>query len=311
MKRTILLVAILSTVSCFAALCPARAFGEEVSGLILSDVMEARGVSLGDAQAGLNDASAAAVNPAAAAAAKMRRIGAFVQPGPLGKMTGDLSYVHPITLGVISAGLAYRTLGTMDFATSDGTQRSVDADTDILVRAGFGMPLAGFKVGASVKYLSSSLVETYSASAVMGDLGVGKDLPIEGASVGVAVRNVGTGLKYHLTTEKLPMEVRGGGAYAAKAGDDIDVLVAADGIYGMQSKTTGAGIGLEGTWKKMVSLRAGYCVGNDLKSIVGGVGFAFGRGARLDYSIEPMGSEFGMSHGLSLSYDFKSLGGGS
>jgi len=299
--RASLLLFVLASIAVVSA---AAAAEKAVSGLILSAGTEARGLAMGDAQAGVIDATSAQLNPAAATALKVPRVSAFLRPAPFGEMSGNVGYAHPFGFGTLVGAVTYHTLGSAEFVTSDGTAKSVNAGTDIVIQAGFGRPVTDtIKAGVNVKYLSSELVETYSASSVVVDAGMNAALPVEGLTAGLVLRNLGSGLKYYLTSEKLPTEVRAGGAYATSV-SGVDILGAADFIYGVSAQTTGAGVGVEATWNKMISVRVGYLAGNDLKSIVAGVGFVF-NGIRLDYAAEPMSNSFGMGNGVSLSYDFR------
>lgn len=303
MKKQIAKLMLVGVCGCWLAGAPHVAAGQAVSGLILSEVFEARGLAMGDAQVAVDDVTAVQINPAAASGLATPRATAFMKPAPFGRLVGSLGYVRPFKSGAIAGSVTYQTLGDVDFVTSSGQQKSINAGTDIVLSVGYGAKLyQELKGGLSVKYLSSKLGEQYSASAVMLDMGAIVPLAVEGAVLGVALRNLGTGLEYLNVSEKLPAEVRGGVSYT-KSFDEVSVLVAMDAIHGFNTDETGAGMGVEVGWKRMISGRVGYRSGADLKSIVLGLGFSW-QGVGLDYAVEPQAESFGMSHGMSLTYRF-------
>jgi len=273
-----------------------------VGGLVLADTLEARGMALGDAQTGMADVAAFQVNPAAIAGIAGSYASAFFKPEPLGVNTGCLRYAAPTSIGSFAGQVAYRTMGDMTFTTASGEEKTLNAGTDIIVGLSYGRVVGPVNAGATVKFLSSKLVEKYSASSIALDLGGSMKMPVKGLAVGLAVRNLGTGLKYLDESESIPMEGRLGGSYDMAFGD-IGVLGALDAIYGLAAGEFGVGVGVEGTWKQMLSARVGYRTGSALKGIALGVGFTW-QDTRLDYAIQPNSESFGISHAVSISYRF-------
>jgi hypothetical protein len=289
-----------------ALLFAARAAAGTTSGPVLSDSLEARGLALGDAQAGLADVAAFQVNPAAVAGIGGDYASAFFKPEPLGLSTGSLRYAHPFGFGTIAGQVTYRSMGDLNFVTSSGEDKTVSAGSDLVIGVSYGRTAFGpVNAGVTIKMIRSSLVEEYSAFGVAADLGGTVRLPLPGATAGFVARNLGTGLKYLDKTEPLPSEIRVGGSYDMNFGG-FGALVAVDAIYGMGEGVFAVGGGVEGSWKRMLSLRVGYRMGSELKNLALGLGFTW-QDTRLDYAVQPMAESFGVSHAVSISYRF---GGG-
>ena len=69
-------------------------------------------------------------------------------------------------------------------------------------------------------------------------------------------------------------------------------------------------LGAEYVWNKLIAVRAGYRIGNDVQGFSGGVGVNYFSGSfsgRIDYSISPLAYNLGLVNRISISLD---LGGG-
>ena len=283
---------------------PPGAVGDTVSGLILSEVLEARGLALGDAQMGLDDVTATQVNPAAAAGLKVPYVAAFMKPAPLGQLMGSFEYAQPAKVGTLAASLSYQTFGTVEVVSPQGL-RQFNAGSDYVLAASYGAEIyRGVKGGVRVKYLSSELAETYQAYAWAADIGALMPLPLPGVTVGAGMRNLGSGLKFVSVLERLPTELRGGVTYAATF-NKVSALFATDAIYGLAPNEFGAGVGVEVTWQRMVSARAGYRsgIGGQPERVTLGLGLSW-QGMALDYVVESPARLFGGNQGVSISYRF-------
>jgi len=286
-----------------ACLFTSRGISETTSGLVLSDSLDARGTALGDAQAGLADVAAYQVNPAVLAGVSGQYASAFFKPEPLGLSTGSLRYAQAFGFGTIAGQFVYRSMGDMDFVTSSGEEKTVSAGSDLVMGVSYGRQAYGpVDAGITVKMISSKLVEKYSAFGFAADFGTTVKLPFRGATAGVSVRNIGSGLKYNEKAEPLPSEFRAGGSYVYDFGQ-FGNLVSLDAIYGLGNKLFAIGAGVESTWNKLLSVRLGYQMGSDLKGFAAGLGFNW-QDSSLDYSVQPMAESIGLSHSISISYRF-------
>ncbi|OGS65950.1 MAG: hypothetical protein A3J79_05665 [Elusimicrobia bacterium RIFOXYB2_FULL_62_6] len=165
--------------------------------------------------------------------------------------------------------------------------------------------------GAGLKYISSRLDDA-SAGAFALDAGALYtfrpasyrlfNMPAQEYSLALAVRNLGTGLKYDDDTTPLPSAVSLGVSWRSHPKENArltvsldNVLQAGDGYY--------LAAGAELTLMDLLSLRAGWRSGQDEGSgIRAGLGFRLAA-VDLDYSISPFG-ELGNMHKLGLSMKF-------
>ncbi|MBM4399892.1 MAG: PorV/PorQ family protein [Candidatus Cloacimonetes bacterium] len=164
-------------------------------------------------------------------------------------------------------------------------------------------------LGVSIKYIMDK-IDTYSASAVVADLGLIHHPVLDKIKVGVALRNVGTQLTYYTEKkykEKLPFTIAAGLSYQMnpKLIGCIDVSKASSSDLTMKFST-------EYKLHQMLSLRAGFNSNNtDWKT--GGTwdwasGLTFGTGFNwknyvIDYGIASYG-DLGFVNQVSLQYRF-------
>lgn len=158
-------------------------------------------------------------------------------------------------------------------------------------------------MGINVKYIKSEIKDT--AKTFAGDFGIMTfnfgDIPYR---IGVAVSNIGSGLKYDQKRDPLPFNARFGGSINPFE----NILIAADVIVPKGNQTNvQAGVEAYITPNELTRLAAR--VGVDMQQMKDGFsGISMGVGATLqfftlDYAFVPMG-ELGNTHRVSLSFDF-------
>ncbi len=158
-------------------------------------------------------------------------------------------------------------------------------------------------VGAAIRYIRSE-IDDVSADGVAADLGVRLQVrDVEGLTLGLAVTNAGTGLKYISQRDDFPLAVRGGAAYWMPR---WKLLLAADVVKYIDRDVDG-GVGAEWQPIEFMKLRAGYrSQGRDVgEGLTAGIGFNFS-GLEIDYAYVPFGA-LGEAHRISAGYLF---GGG-
>jgi len=170
-----------------------------------------------------------------------------------------------------------------------------DKALGLALARGFG----SFSVGAGAKLLSSSIAG-YQASAVAFDLGAMKKMSGAPVTMGLAVRNLGSGMKFVDRRENLPLSLNAGASYAVLPSVNLSAEV---GRLVHDRKTTFS-VGTEYGLGGMLALRGGYAAasGGDMGAMTGGVGFNAGS-FRMDYSFAPFGG-FDTTRRFSLSMGF-------
>lgn len=155
--------------------------------------------------------------------------------------------------------------------------------------------------GATLKYLHEK-IDDETARGFAVDLGAQYSLPVlEGATLGVAVQNLGPQMKFIKDGFDLPTMYRFGGAYAIPA-DALngDVLVVADLVLANDADPK-THVGLEYEYEGTLALRFGYRSGWDNQNVSLGLGTKVGD-FRLDYAYVPFYSGLGDTHRFSLGF---------
>ncbi|HVE14999.1 MAG TPA: PorV/PorQ family protein [Elusimicrobiota bacterium] len=165
-------------------------------------------------------------------------------------------------------------------------------------------------LGANVKFIRSTLAQSYSATAVAADAGYFAKVPDLGLAGGLSLSNMGTHMRYTDggIADPLPLTARLGLSYAPRFLEDLrnppgqKLVFAGDAQYLYYEHLARGYVGLEYTVYGQECLRLGYQLNND----VGGVTFGFGVGwqrFQFDYAWTAS-SEFTDTHRFSVSYRF-------
>jgi hypothetical protein len=215
-----------------------------------------------------------------------------------------VSYACPYkNLGVFGIGVQYLSYGSLKKTDSTGLELGEFTPVDMALYLSYARKIKDIDVGANLKYISSKIENTATAYAV--DLGAMKKLN-DKLSLGAAVQNVGTKLKYINDEEPLPMNIKLGGAYSLR--DNwlavLDINSPSDGemFYGIGTEYC-----KKVNDKASVMCRAGY---NTRNKDTGGLnGFTVGLGMKykeysFDYAFVPYG-DLGDTNRISLSILFK------
>jgi len=129
-----------------------------------------------------------------------------------------LLYGQPTRLGVFAGGFFYYTVGEMELIDLDGNEWSVKGEQDFAVVGSFARRLLDrFPIGVNLKIISSRLVEAESGTAFAIDFGSLYHPPLEGMTLGLAVRNLGTKIKFIDEGDSLPLIISVGGLLIARS----------------------------------------------------------------------------------------------
>ena len=164
--------------------------------------------------------------------------------------------------------------------------------------AGYGRELLpGLRAGAGVKYIRESIAGV-SASGYAADLGLQHDASfLPGLSLGAAVQNLGPSVKFQRDSEKLPLNLRFGTAYAFSllglghtAAFDVTKERSESPLYAFGFETLAAG---------SLPVRFGFSTRNQAgPGVTAGIGWRT-ENLRLDYAFVPYG-ELGSAHRFSV-----------
>lgn len=259
-----------------------------------------------------DDLNAIYWNPAGLALQKDRQASASYIKYFQGVNIGFLGYSQEaFGYGTLGVGFNYLTVGDIE-------RRATDVDTsvetfganDMAVYLSYGSTsllgrfVENLNFGMSLKYIKQT-IDTENASSYAFDAGTLYKTPIKHLSASLGVYNVGSKVKFVEESDSLPMDVRLGAAYkffqeTFLVAADLDDYINDERIYSQ--------LGMEYTFNKAVSIRAGYKFGMDSNKLGGaaGIGTGFGVnvwGVQLDYAYVPFG-ELTDTHRVSMSAKF-------
>jgi hypothetical protein len=204
-------------------------------------------------------------------------------------------------VGGFKAGVSFTRLdhGGMDGRGADGGSSGGFTASDKALGLGVAGNTGGFNLGATVKFLSSSIAG-YGASAVAFDLGAVHKLAAAPVTFGFAVRNMGAGMKFVDKREALPLAISAGAAFAVLPA----MSLAAEFTRMVNEKRNSFSIGTEYGLAGGLALRGGYAAaaGGAQGAMSGGIGFNAGP-LKLDYSFSPFG-DFDTTKKFSLAMGF-------
>jgi len=283
-----------------AALSPvlARADAGTVGATTLQRPFGARALGMAQAFAAVpGGLESAGYNPAGLIAAKRPQLSTFYTHGVIEDSFGYLGYAHPLSFGVLDAGLLYYDAGTVHLMLSDGTNSNVKAEEDYVGMLGGAIPLPfDLSVGGIGKFYRFSLAQQANASGFAADLGAQWRSPLAGLTLGASLQNMGPDVKFEQQGDPLPLTARAGAAYlldlaalgAIKQSDYTvsQFLITADAIQ-VRGSPVGGGVGLEIAMPMpngRAAIRGGYVINSDSSSSAFGVGLKEGH-FLFDYAI--------------------------
>lgn len=245
----------------------------------------ARASAMGSAYTALSsDANSIYYNPGGLALAR-REVSMMHSAWALGGSYDFLAAAFPA--GGLKAAVSFTRLdhGDLDARGPGRESAGTFAASDKALGLALAKDLGGVSLGGGAKLLSSSIAG-YEASAVAFDLGAVKKFARSPVTLGLAVRNMGRGLKFMDRREALPLTVNAGAAYAVMP----SVNLAAEVSRQVRDRRTVVSVGTEYGVGGMLALRGGYAAGGRTAdgALSGGVGFSAGS-LRMDYSFAPFG----------------------
>jgi len=198
----------------------------------------------------------------------------------------------------IGASVLYNTIGDIERRNSATTDPlSLFDAQDIAAGLTGGFYLSDeLSVGITAKVIYQK-IDISSGTALAVDLG-GYYRFTEQIELGLSVSNLGSKMKVDEEENDLPRLIRAGGAYRYRdARFGLNVVTPTDDDAHFH-------LGAENTFREVLTIRAGYASGYDVRSFALGFGIKH-KFATLDYAFTPIESDLGNSHRFSLTFSWR------
>lgn len=265
----------------------------------LSRSLSARSAAMADAYTGVpGGLSSLSTNPAGLAAARRPQLESTFTSGVLDDSFGFLGWAQPLPLGSAAAGISYYDAGRVDLHLANGAVESRTAARDFVGHLGWAVPLpGGLSAGATAKYYRFELAQEARAAGFAGDAGVQWSTPLRGLTLGAALQNAGTAVKFERESDPLPLTTRGGASWSWRSADKAkgelseltgtSVLASAEAVKVRDEAligALGAELAMDFGANTAIALRAGWRLNSDSARLTVGVGMREGR-FTLDYAM--------------------------
>jgi len=211
----------------------------------------ARAAAMGGAYTAVADGvDAIAWNPSGLAGLPSRQVG-FTRVA-MGEDTrfDFIGFAQPTRAGTFGAAVRHLGQGRLDGRDAAGKPTGGFSASDTAADLGYGVSVSsGLRLGAALRYITSSIAEAEARSAAidLGGLYRPERLGPGVAQVGLAVRNVGSRMRFADESSPLPLVVAAGASYRLPEG----LTMAVDYRYRPHGAASDAGLGAE--WTRGVS----------------------------------------------------------
>lgn len=227
--------------------------------------------------------------------------------------SGYVGYLKPFRHnGTLGIGVTIFDGGDIELNYLDGRTEKVKMEQDIVLSLGYGRSFSFIPFlsnlgemlffGASVKLINSTLGDKYTANAVASDFGLLFRTIDSRLSIGAAVQNYGTELKYKEISEPLPMSIRYGFALVLKQWEENTWLSTLDYIQTINEPAK-IHLGTELWLFKNFAVRAGYKIGYKPDVFTLGLGIL---AYKIQFDYGYVSSEIDMTHRISITSKFGS-----
>jgi long-subunit fatty acid transport protein len=264
----------------------------------------ARAAGMGEAQVSLaNDATAVYWNPGGLAAIQGTSFTLQHSEWLSTVRISSAAFGHATDFGVFGLGFSGMYMDEIPkVQTASGTSTGNFNVYEISVSAAWGMRLREvWDVGVAVKGLNSKLDET-SASGWAVDAGLRFHTKIEGLTFAAVAQHLGPDMTFIADPFKLPATGRLGADYQRTVARHSDVVLAYDLEVANDAKDPRNHFGVEYSYEKMLTLRAGYKTGFESQGATFGAGLRRA-GYSFDYAYIDISNDLGNSHRFSLGID--------
>lgn len=229
----------------------------------------------------------------------------------------NISLARKLPAGTIGIGMNYLSMPSIKKYDNNGTRLpDTYIPNDRSLTLSYGVAAGGMtRFGGSVKYISSR-IDDVSAQSYALDLGMQQKLA-KRLSMGLAVQNIGEGLKFSRVRDPLPLTYKLGGRFVLPVSSEMDrffdvnheIEFLTDINYCNDSgwfSNLGMAYNRQFDEDRALSFRGGYRT--NLHGLNNDIGFSAGFGFTFkhtvfDYAFSPYG-DFGTAHRLSLTLKF-------
>jgi hypothetical protein len=272
------------------------------AGIIFSFPVGAKATALAEAYtAAEDDALSLYYNPAALATLERVQTLVLYQRGFIEDGFGVMTIGIPLGKVGIGVGFSYYNAGKIELLSTEGNTYTFNAQKDHLFSFGVSAnPFSRYYLGMAAKFLTSTLVEKFTATAFAFDFGALIELWDKRMLLGACYRNLGEGIKYHKKRHPLPTQIRAG-ALIKVVNQPIHRLALFIDVVDEEGKTK-KNFGIKYALKDILYLRFGYKLGYDLDKFSGGFGLKKDWFS-IDYAFCPKG-ELGNNWKVSITLEF-------
>lgn len=260
-------------------------FAKAVTGVaILNQAIGVRQLGMAEVATGLSDDAAAMhYNPAGIATVRKIELNAMYHQNIIDTRNEALNLVYPLKKGLLFHNKASIGIGVLAYQGGDievimltedessvKSREVLKAESDYQIGLSYSEEIAKFSgntyAGVMVKWIQSTLVEKYRASAFGVDMGLLHK--VGGFGLGIALQNIGTEMKFIKVADSLPLTIRLGGSYERKIGKIVKMVIGVDGIK-LQKDDMRYNLGGECWIGDILGIRAGYKINDDNKVSIG------------------------------------------
>jgi hypothetical protein len=253
------------------------------------------------------DANAVNWNPGALGFVHERGLTASYNSLFVDENQGYFGYAAPIGKegGVWAAGMNYLSVSKIERRGTTDTEQPISTfdNQNFAASASYGRAFGdALAVGGTLKYVRTAL-DALKENAMAVDAGLLARTPVDGLTVGAAMRNLGS----NIGPDSMPLTFKGGAAYRMVGGQ---LILASDFDWLMTERRGYWSLGSEFWISRNLAVRAGYQFGHGadqlqsrLVGLGAGLGVKFGR-FTMDYAFIPYG-DLGDTHRMTVGLRFE------
>ncbi|MBI4668261.1 MAG: PorV/PorQ family protein [Elusimicrobia bacterium] len=298
----------ISTIFAVNLLCVGSSFATELKtgAEFLNISVGARPAGMGNAYTSLvNDVTAIHWNPGGLGLMNSRELAAMYSQWLIDTQYNFLGFGYPTKMGTLAGSLVVLSQGESEARGASREKTGSVKAQDQSLALGFGRNLGRLNVGLNTKWLQSEIAG-YKTTSIALDMGLIYPWS-RSVFLGLAVQNLGPGMKFINQRDPLPITLATGVSYRTPQG----LSLALDAKQQLYNKKIQINIGTEYRVLPMFALRGGYLAkfaqdnnlpGTKFSGLSAGIGFAF-LGNEVDYAFTPFGV-LGDTHRVSLSLKF-------